>query len=155
MQTVQLLGGSPGRMSFLRCARTHLRADGVLACAILGELDPFDCSDGTVGPEAERTSSDGLLYLSRAIRVLERGERVVIERERRVLPADAPVPSWPFPHDEPKFDGTAERNVIELDRITVATLRGEGSEADLEPQPTRELAATDEHVGSSVVMFRA
>ncbi len=155
MQTIQLLGGATGRMQFLRRARAHLRTGGLLACAILGELDPFDCTEGGIGPAAERARIDGSLYLSRALRVAETGERVVIERERRVLPEHAPAPSWPFRREQDERDGLAERNVIELDTVSVAALLHEGAAAGLEPQPTRELAATDEHVGSSVVMLRA
>jgi SAM-dependent methyltransferase len=155
MQTIQLLGGATGRMQFLRRARAHLRPGGLLACAILGELDPFDCSESGIGPAAERTTLDGSLYVSRAIRVAESKGHVVIERERRILSEHAPPPSWPFRREQDERDGVAERNVIELDTVTVAALRREGAEAGLEPQPTRELPATEEHVGSSVVMLRA
>lgn len=154
MQTIQLLGGSAGRMRFLGRAREHLRPGGVLACAILGELEPFDCS-ASVGPAAERTTREGSLYLSRAIRVAETEETVVIEHERRILSEHAEPPSWPFPREEEERDGAAERSVIELDTVAVATLRREGAEAGLQPRPTIELAPTDEHIGSSVVMFRA
>jgi SAM-dependent methyltransferase len=155
MQTIQLLGGAGGRMRFLRRARARLRPGGLLACAILGELDPFDCSDGAIGPAAERATLDGSLYLSRALRVAETGERVVIERERRILPEHAPPPSWPFRREQDERDGPAERNVIELDAVSAAALLREGAEAGLQPRPTRELPPTDEHVGSSVVMLRA
>ena len=155
MQTIQLLGGAGGRMRFLRRARAHLRRGGLLACAILGELDPFDCTQGGIGPAAERATLAGSLYLSRALRVVETGERVVIERERRILPEHAPAPSWPFRREQGERDGLAERDVIELDAISAAVLLEEGAEAGLQPQPTRELPPTDEHVGSSVVMLRA
>lgn len=155
MQTIQLLGGSGGRVRFLRRARAHLRPGGLLAIAILGELDPFDCSDGAIGPAAERATLDGSLYLSRALRVAETDRRVVIERERRILPEHAPAPSWPFRREQDERDGLAERNVIELDTVSVAALLHEGAEAGLQPQPARELPPTDEHVGSSVVMLRA
>jgi SAM-dependent methyltransferase len=155
MQTIQLLGGAEGRMRFLRRARAHLRPGGLLACAILGELDPFDCSDGAIGPAAERATLDGSLYLSRALRVAETDRRVVIERERRILPEHAPAPSWPFRREQDEREGLAERDVIELDTVSVAALLQEGAEAGLQPQPTRELPPTDEHVGSSVVMLRA
>ncbi|MFI4989499.1 MAG: class I SAM-dependent methyltransferase [Solirubrobacterales bacterium] len=157
MQTIQLLGGGGGRMQFLHRARAHLRPGGVLACAILGELDPFDCSQSGIGPAAEQTTRDGLLYVSRAIRVAETDDVVVIERERRILCEQAEPPCGPFPrgHEHERHDGTRERNVIELDRVTPTTLRREGVEAGLRLRPTRELAPTDEHVGSSVVMFDA
>jgi SAM-dependent methyltransferase len=146
MQTIQLLGGSAQRISFLRCARGHLRRGGLLACAILADLEPFDVSAGGVGPAAERVQLEGLLYLSRAIRVSESSEAVTIERERRILfeqgdrDAEQPPP---------------ERNVIELARVTAAMLRDEAEQAGLRAEPTREIPATDEHVASRVVMLRA
>lgn len=155
MQTIQLLGGAAGRMRFLRRARAHLRPGGVLACAILGELDPFDCSQSGIGPPAEHVRRDGKLYVSRAIRVAESNDIVVIERERRILSEQAEPPSWPFPREREQHDGARERNVVELDRVAVATLCREGAAAGLQPLPTRELAPTDEHVGSSVVMLGA
>ena len=141
MQTVQLLGGADGRIAFLRHARAHLRRGGLLACAILGELEPFDCREGGPAPAPERARVDGSLYLSRALRVELTRVSVVLERERVVA------------------DGTGarapERDVIELDRLTATRLRREGREARLTPLPTRSIAATDQHVGSSVVVLRA
>ncbi|HEY4449964.1 MAG TPA: class I SAM-dependent methyltransferase [Solirubrobacteraceae bacterium] len=141
MQTVQLLGGTDGRIAFLRCARRHLRRGGLLACAILGELEPFDCRDGGPAPAPERTRVDGRLYLSQALRVELTRRSVVLERERTVA------------------GGTAarapERDVIELDRLTATRLRREGREAGLSPLPTRSVSATDQHVASSVVVLRA
>jgi SAM-dependent methyltransferase len=149
MQTIQLLGGAAGRAELLRRARAHLRPGGVLACAILGEVEPFDCSAGDTGPAAERASADGLLYLSRAVRVSETSTTVLIERERRVLGDRA--------HEDPGAaganDGPPERNVVELDRISVAQLQDEGEAAGLNAGPAREIASTDEHVASSVVIF--
>jgi SAM-dependent methyltransferase len=155
MQTIQLLGGPDGRLRFLRRARAHLRRGALLACAILGELEPFDCSRGGIGPAAERARCDGSLYVSRAIRVAETEQAVVIERERRVLSEQVGRPSGSFAGAGQARDGTAERNVIELDAVTVATLRREGAQAGFEPRPTRELPPTDEHVGSSVVVLGA
>jgi SAM-dependent methyltransferase len=149
MQTIQLLGGESGRADLLRCAKAHLRPGGVLACAILGELEPFDCSAGGNGPAAERARVDGLLYLSRAVRVSETSTHVVIERERRVLSDDAQGSGIGSEDDRP------ERNIVELDRVSAGQLQREGEAAGLNVAPTREIAATDEHVGSSVVMFHA
>jgi SAM-dependent methyltransferase len=141
MQTVQLLGGADGRMAFLRCARTHLRPGGLLACAILTELEPFDCTNGGPAPTPERARVDGMLYVSQALRVQLTRRAVVIERERTVSRGTSTR--------EP------ERDVIELDRVTATRLRREGREAGLTPIPTRSISATDRHVGSAVVMLSA
>lgn len=146
MQTIQLLGGPDGRIAFLRRARAHLRPGGLLACAIVTELEPFDCTAGGPGPSPESVRVDGVLYTSRAVRVaLTRGV-VRIERERSVMPAE---------QREPPGAPSSEHNVIELDRVSPARLHREGRGAGLRPAGTRTIAATEEHVGSLVVMFRA
>lgn len=146
MQTIQLLGGPEGRIAFLRCARAHLRPGGLLACAIVTELEPFDCTLAGPGPSPETARIDGVLYVSRAVRVQLTRQRVRIERERSVMLAE---------QREPPLEPSWERNLIELDRISAARLRREGRSAGLQPAGTRTIAATDEHVGSLVVIFRA
>jgi SAM-dependent methyltransferase len=146
MQTIQLLGGSERRIAFLRRARAHLRPGGLLACAIVTELEPFDCTVAGPGPSPESARIDGVLYQSRAVRVRLTRQLVVIERERSILPAE---------QREPAREPTWERNVVELDRLSAARLRREGDAAGLQSAGTRTIAATEEHVGSLVVMFRA
>ena len=146
MQTVQLLGGSVGRLAFLRRARAHLRPGGALACAIATEIDSFDCDAGDLGPSPEIVRVDGVSYISRATRVRV-GRRVVrIERERGVLAGEEPAaqvqPTW-------------ARDVVELDRVSVLQLQREGREAGLTEAGTRAIPATDEHTASVAVMFRA
>jgi SAM-dependent methyltransferase len=152
MQTIQLLGGSGGRLAFLQRAREHLRPGGLVACAILGRLEPFDCTDGAVGPVAERAHVDGLLYLSRATRVSEQARSVVIERERRVI-VDPPDAGGRPATRTCEGEGSPERDVIELDRLSARELEREGREAGLRPSMRREVPATDEHVGSLVVVL--
>jgi SAM-dependent methyltransferase len=168
MQTIQLLGGAERRIAFLRCAREHLRPGATIALAILGELDTFDCASGTIGPAAERAYADGLLYLSRAIRVSETSEHVEIERERRVMLPETGARSAASAESVALAESAApadarvadsergpEIDLIELDRVGVASLEAEGAEAGLRVEPALEIAATDEHVGSWVVMLRA
>jgi SAM-dependent methyltransferase len=154
MQTIQLLGGSASRGAFLERAREHLCPGGVVACAILSRLEPFDCADGMAGPAAERASVDGRLYLSRATRVSELAETVVIERERRVLddrPGAADGQSQP-----PSATGRRpECNLIELDRVSPRELEREARAAGLRRLGRREVPPTEEHVGSVVVVLGA
>ncbi|HEY4996451.1 MAG TPA: class I SAM-dependent methyltransferase, partial [Solirubrobacteraceae bacterium] len=142
MQTIQLLGGADGRAAFFRRARAHLRPGAMLACAIVTELEPFDCTRSGPGPSPESEHIDGVLYMSRAVRVQLTRQLVRIERERSIFAAESREP-------------TREQNVIELDRVSVARLHREGRAAGLRPSQTRTIAATDEHVGSLVVMFGA
>jgi SAM-dependent methyltransferase len=146
MQTLQLLGGSQGRLEFLRCARAHLRDGGVLACAIATEVEPFDCDAGDVGPSPEITRIEGVSYISRATRVRVGRHLVRIERERAVLAGEPPAAlrqlEW-------------VRDVVELDQLSVGRLQREGREAGLTPAGTRVIAATEEHTASVAVMFNA
>lgn len=156
MQTIQLLGGAEQRIAFLRCAREHVRPGARIALAILGELDTFDCSGGAIGPAAERAYADGLLYLSRAIRVSETRDLVEIERERRVmLPETDTQTAASAGAQSVAAERGPEIDLIELDRVSVASLEAEGAEAGLRAEPALEIAATAEHVGSWVVMLRA
>jgi len=151
MQTIQLLGGAAARGAFLRCARLHLRDGGLLACAILGPIEPFDCVSGGPGPEPEIAQVPGLLCVSAPMCVHVRRRTVVIERERRVFGGA---------HDHigvpgPRAALAQERAVIELDRLSERGLRREAVAAGLQPEASRTIAATEDYAGSTVVMLRA
>ena len=155
MQTVQLFGGSVERTAFLRRAGAHLRPGGLLALAIVTAVEPFDCDEGDPGPAPELARVDGILYSSRATRVCSLGDRVLIERERRICPDRASGPAnalddWPSPAGRP-----AERNVVELHCLGASQLEREAVGAGLHPESIRELAPTQDHVGSTVVILRA
>ncbi len=140
MQTIQLLGGSDERLEFLHQARSHLRPGGLLACAIVTELEPFDSELEGHSPSPETGQVGDALFASRALSVRLNRHTIRIERERTIT-AHALA--------------TRELNVIELDRVSAARLQREGRAAGLSDAGTRTVAATDEHVGSVVVMFRA
>ena len=140
MQTVQLLGGSAGRLAFLARARAHLRPGGVLACAIITEFDTFDCWGGDPQPVPETVRIGQVTYSSHPLRVRADAQRVAIERERRLTVVGQTL---------------SEPNVVELDLLSVAQLEREGAQVGLRCAPARSLAATADHVGSEVVVLRA
>ena len=146
MQTVQLLGGTDGRVRFLRHARAHLRPGGLLVCAIATEIEPFDCDAGDLGPSPEIARVHGVSYISRTTRVRVSRRTVRIERERAVLSGETSSaeerPAW-------------VRDVVELDRVTVSQLEREGRTAGLVPAGTRAIPATEEHTASVAVMLGA
>jgi hypothetical protein len=143
MQTVQLLGGAPGRIEFLRRARAHLRPGGLLACAIVTEFELFDSTHGEDGPTAETVLLDGTTYVSRAIRIGASDGSVLIERARQILRGGREAPRG------------GERDVIELDLVSVEQLEREGIAAGLHPAAAGRIEDTDEYVASDVVMLRA
>jgi len=156
MQTLQLLGGARARGAFFACARAHMRAGALLACAIVTDLEPFDCAAGDLGPSAESALVAGRRYVSRATRVRVRTRAIVIERERRILaPEHPPHVAAGVPDTPARAAAAPEHNVVELDRVSVARLEREAVRAGLAPAGIREIPATEEHVGSAVVLLRA
>jgi SAM-dependent methyltransferase len=156
MQTLQLLNDASERIAFLRCALAHLRPGGLLACAIVTELDTFNIADGSPGPTPETSLVGETLYISQAESVRVFPRRVVIERSRRIVsPAACGDPSNQSAAEWVTNEPAAERNVIELARVSPAELEQEASQVGFHPEPAREIEPTDEHVGSAVVMLRA
>jgi SAM-dependent methyltransferase len=155
MQTLQLLGGAQQRGEFFTRARAHMRRGALLACAIVTDLEPFDCSAGDIGPSPESAVLAGGRYISRATRVQVRSGAITIERERLILAEGVSAASAGATGIAAQARAVPERNVIELDRVSVAELEHEGARAGLTAAGTRAIAATEEHVGSAVVMLRA
>lgn len=131
MQTLQLLDDRP---AFFACARRALVPGGLLAAAIADELVAFEDADALPAPDVGEWAGRRYVSQPTAVRVDERRAR--IERLRTV-------------------DGRTEADVIELAVVGPAQLATEARVAGLTPIPGERIAATDDHVGSSVVMFRA
>ena len=141
MQTIQLLGGTEGRLAFLDRARRHLRDGGLIAIAITDELESFEVRDGEAGPLPDLIEISGVVYCSQPTAVRQEDERFVLERRRDIVdPAGARQVS----HDR-----------VELDVVSVDELEREGQSLGLNPLPTEEIPPTAEYVGSRVVMLGA
>jgi SAM-dependent methyltransferase len=141
MQTIQLLGGREGRVSFLRCAKRHLTAGGLLAIAIAETLELFELDDSVPAPLPDICERDGVVYSSQptAVRVL--GDQFVLERRRETITAAG--------------KRSVAEDVIHLDRLTHGQLEQEAVEAGLRGAGDAIIPATDDYVGSTVVMLRA
>jgi SAM-dependent methyltransferase len=140
MQTVQLLGGAAGRAAFLRCALAHLDPGALLAIALADALESFDAeTDGL--PPPDELERDGTLYASRALAVVDEGDRAAIHRLREIV----------------RPDGTRHESddVVRLDRVEPEQLAAEASAAGFATAGERRIPATDEYVGSTVVVVRA
>jgi hypothetical protein len=150
MQTIQLLSGADGRLAFMRRAREHLQPGGLLACAIVTDIQAFDCAAGDVGPEPDVIHRDGLDYVSRPTALRVSATSIRIERERRIISREHRAGRrGTSGEDEPELDA------IELDRLTLAQLLVEGEQAGLRSEGGRSIPATLEHVGSEVALLRA
>jgi hypothetical protein len=141
MQTVQLLGGPEGRARFLAGVRSHLAPGGLLACAIVDRLAPFDAArESVLAPTPDRARIGNVAFASRPTAVRALGDRWVLERER--------VARGP--------QGTRRTlDRIEIERVSRRTLEREGRAARMTPAPARTIPATSDHVASTVVMLRA
>jgi SAM-dependent methyltransferase len=144
MQAIQLLGDAGQRAGFLRCARAHLLAGGVLAIALTDAVETFDMATAAGAlepPVPDMCELDGVLYASRPIAVRAHRDVFVIERLREITAAD----------------GAREvhENRIALHRVSAAALEHEGHAAGLRPLGRVPIAATDDYVGSEVVMLGA
>jgi SAM-dependent methyltransferase len=141
MQTIQLLGGRDGRLSFLRCAKRHLTAGALLAIAIAETLELFELEEGIPAPLPDICERDGVVYSSQptAVRVL--GDQFVLERRRATITAAG--------------ERSVAEDVIHLDSLTRAQLEQEAAEAGLRRAGDATISPTDDYVGSTVVMLRA
>jgi SAM-dependent methyltransferase len=144
MNTLQLFGAREQRAAFLRCARAHVRARGVLAVAILPDAEPFDRERGQLAPAPETASVDGLRFISSPTRVAVGEDAIVIERERTVQRGGRGS----------RATVVSEHDSVALARLNAGQLRAEIAAAGFRPAPTRTVPATDEHVGSEVVIAR-
>jgi SAM-dependent methyltransferase len=137
MQTIQLL---PDRAAFLAAAREHLEPGGLLAIAISAELEAFSDSEGEL-PDADEGRVDAWRFASQPTAVRALASVTRIERVRRTFAPDGTV--------------TEEPDTVELAHLDVDVLEAEARAAGLTPLPARDVPATDEHVGSEVVLLRA
>ena len=140
MQVVQLLGGPEGRAALLDSARLHLRSGARLALAI---ADPFEGipDDDVLPPLPDVREEGGWIYSSMPVAVRAEGRATAIDRLRQTV--------------SPSGDLTEAMFTIELDRVTPDELEAEAREAGFGVLPRRAVPATDDYVGSTVVLLEA
>ena len=141
MQTIQLLGGRPGHIAFLEHAGEHLAAGGLLAIALAAaeDFEEFDWLAGDPSPLPDIGEVGGSAYFSQPTAVRRTGNTFVLERQREIVDAAG--------------TRTTSADSISLDVLTVQELQDAGAQCGLRPRGVRTIPATDEHIGSEVVMF--
>jgi hypothetical protein len=135
---VQLLRPA-GRLGFLRSARAHVAAGGLVAIALADALECFD-GDHVLLPLPDRLIVDSTLYSSQPVALRDHGSTVAIERIREIVTADG--------------RRSASDDVLHLDRVSIDEVESEGRAAGLTPLLAHIVPPTEEHVGTSVVMLR-
>ena len=140
LQTIQHLGGRDGRRRFLHCARRHLAAGGVIAAAITPRPKLFEPSERFVPPVPNIRELDGIVYSSRPTAMREDPDGFMAEWLRETI--------------SPRGTRTTEQYAIRLHRLTADELELEAEASGLHTEGRTEVPASDDHVGSTVVMFR-
>jgi SAM-dependent methyltransferase len=136
MQLVQLLPTSADRLECLDCVAAHLLPGGQIALAIVEEL-PLESEGPAPLPDVREV--DGWVYSSLPVDAVDIGEEIVIRRLRQTV--------------SPTGDLSEEENEIRIRTLSAAELEGEAVACGFVPLRRREIAATDLHVGSTVVVL--
>jgi SAM-dependent methyltransferase len=134
MQTVQLLADADARAGLLTAARRHLAPGGTVAIAIAEDLEAFDPRSAPL-PVPDVLERDGRRFESQPVAVRHVRGGSQIERIRRI------------------DGGAPELDVIVLAPLRAGQLEAEAQAAGLRPLPRRTIGATQEHVGSTVVVL--
>ncbi|HEY4778086.1 MAG TPA: class I SAM-dependent methyltransferase [Solirubrobacterales bacterium] len=136
MQLAQLLPDSAARVECLRCIAAHLRPGGRAALAIVEAL-PQESEGPPPLPDVREV--DGWVYSSLPLDAVDIGEEIVIQRLRQTV--------------SPAGELSEEEDEIRIRTLAAAELEREAVAAGLVPLPRREIAPTDLHVGSTVVVL--
>jgi len=137
-QVVQLLGGSVGRIAFLRSAREALAQDGALAVAL---SDPAEAvpEEEVLPPLPDVLEIDGWVFSSRPLAMRPDPRGVVVERLRQAV--------------SPSGELSEQVSSLHLDELTPDVLEQEAEHAGLTPVGRRRVRETRDFLGSTVVLL--
>ena len=140
MQVVQLLRGRGQRASMLAAASSHLEPGAVLAIALADPLEGVPAGPITP-PLPDVLERDGWVFSSIPVAVREDAGAVVVERVREAV--------------SPAGELSRAEVAISLERVTAAMMEQEGANAGYTVRPSRQVTATSEYVGTTVVLLEA
>ena len=140
MQLIQLLGDREERLSCLRCAGRHLRSGAGMAVAIVDKI-PAPHGEATGPPLPDARELDGWIYSSLPLDVTVGDEEMLIRRLRQTV--------------SPEGELTEAVDEVRLRVLSAQTLEAEAEEAGLRTVGRHKVAASDAHVGSTVVLLEA
>jgi SAM-dependent methyltransferase len=133
---LQLLPTSADRVEALRRVAAHLEPGGLLAAAIIEAMPE---ADGAPPPLPDVREVDGWVYSSLATEAAVVPGEIVVRRLRQTV--------------SPAGELREEPNEVRIATFPAAQLEAEGMLAGLDPVARHEIAATDLHVGSVVVVL--
>jgi SAM-dependent methyltransferase len=133
MQTVQLLEGRHDE--FVRCAAAHLAPGGVLAVALANPPE----YEGEIMPLPDMLERDGWVWFSQPIAVRRVEGGMAIDRTRETVSPDG--------------ERTIADDRIVLATVTSGDLEACGARHGLRTLARREIPASEDYVGSEVVVL--
>lgn len=136
MQLLQLLGDDGERSSCLGCVRDHLEDDGVAALAIVESI-PGAAPDAAPLPDAREI--DGWVYSSLPLGVAVDDGTIAVRRLRQTV--------------SPQGELSEELDEVRLALVSADRLEAEARSVGLAPAGRRAIPATDDHVGSTVLLL--
>ena len=145
MQLVQLFDDAEERLRCLRCVAAHLRADGIAALAIVvsspsAHLVSDSATKGELTrPLPDAREVDGWVYSSLPLETIVDEAAIVVRRLRQTV--------------SPAGELSEETDEVRLRVFDPAQLEAEATAAGLRPAGRREIPATADHVGSTVVLL--
>jgi SAM-dependent methyltransferase len=139
MQLVQIIGGRDGRAAMLDRVRNHLQEGGLFAAALARPLDAVPEGDASP-PLPDMLERGGWVFSSQPVAVEERDGSVVVTRRRQAV-----SPSGELEESEVE---------IALDVVSIEDFEQELRDAGFRELERREVAETDDHIGSVVVLCR-
>jgi SAM-dependent methyltransferase len=137
MQLIQLLSDSEQRRRCLARVASHLVPDGAAAFAI---VESMASPSGGLPPVPDARESQGWVFSSLPVDLEVGAERIRLRRLRQTV--------------SPGGRLSEETNEVELARLDAATLEAEAAGVGLAAAGRRAIPATEEHVGSTVVVLR-
>jgi SAM-dependent methyltransferase len=138
MQLVQLLIGADARVACLGCVARHLGPGGIAAFALVDET-----AEGvaTSPPLPDVRQRGECVYSSLPLGVSRNGDSLLVERLRQTV--------------GPSGDLREERHTTRLRIVSPEQLESEAESAGLRAAGWRQIAPSDSHVGSTVVLLEA
>ncbi len=149
MQLVQLLAAAEERAACLRGIAAHLPPGGIAALAIVEDVAEEDGASLSwyarqtrheAVPLPDTREVEGTVYSSLPLPTVLDGGAILVRRLRQTVAPDG------------RF--AEEEDTIRLRALDAGELESEARAAGLEPLPRRSIPATDDHVGSTVVVLR-
>jgi SAM-dependent methyltransferase len=133
---LQLLSSPGERGECLRSVAAALQPGGLLAAVIIEQMPE---PDGAPPPLPDVREVDGWVYSSLAIEAAIGPGEIIVRRLRQTVSPEGAL--------------SEEPNEVRIATFTAGSLEAEAEAAGLRPLGQREIAPTDLHVGSKVVLL--